>query len=51
MSAVFTSRDIVMSNGPNDNGNRVFCERSLVTGMDGTKLVTGNGKFIFPVVT
>jgi hypothetical protein len=51
ISAVFSSRDIVMSNGPGDNGNQVFCNGSLVTGFKATKIVTGNGKFPPQVVT
>jgi hypothetical protein len=42
MSAVFTSRDIVMSNAPGDNGNRVLCKGSLVTGFKAANIVTGN---------
>jgi hypothetical protein len=51
MGAVFTSRDILMSNGPEDNGNQVFCKGSLVTRFKATKIVTGNGKFPSQVVT
>ncbi len=51
MSAVFTSRDIVMSNGPGDNGNQVLCKGSLVTRFEAAKIVTGNGKFLPQVVT
>jgi hypothetical protein len=51
MSAVFTSRDIVMSNGPGDNGNQVLCKGSLVTGFKAAKIVTGNGIFPSQVVT
>jgi hypothetical protein len=42
--AVFTSRDIVMLNGPMDNGNQMLCKRSLVTRLEGSKIVTGNGE-------
>ena len=48
MIAVFTSRDILMSNGPGDNGNRVLCKGSLVTGFKATNIVTGNGNFPLP---
>jgi hypothetical protein len=51
LGSVFTSRDIVMSNGLADNGNQVICKRSLVTWFDAAKIVTGNGKFLFQVVT
>jgi hypothetical protein len=51
MSAVFTSRDILMSNGPGDNGNQVICKGSLVTRFKAAKTVTGNGKFLSQVVT
>ena len=37
MVALFTSRDIVMSNGPGNNGNQVVCKGSLVTRFGGTK--------------
>jgi hypothetical protein len=51
MGAVFTSRDIVMSNAPGDNENQVLCKGSLVTRFKATKIVTGNGKFASQVVT
>jgi hypothetical protein len=51
MSAVFTSRDIVMSNAPRDNGNRVLRKGSLVTGFKAANIVTGNGNFPSEVVT
>jgi hypothetical protein len=40
-----------MSNGPEDNGNRVLCKGSLVTGFKAVKIVTGDGNFPSEVVT
>jgi hypothetical protein len=51
MTTVFTSRHILMSNGPGDNGNQVLCKGSLVTRFKAVKIITGNGKFPSPVVT
>jgi hypothetical protein len=42
-SALFTSRAILMSNGPGYNRNSVLCIGSLVTGLKAAKTITGNG--------
>jgi hypothetical protein len=40
-----------MSNAPWNNGNHILCKRSLVTRLDGLRIVTGNGTRGFQAVT